>query len=107
VPISEDLAADTQYHRPVPRHERSECSLAGCATPRVESLQELPVGEPGHGAAVEERLDLLGNGPLCQMAHTRQLPGIRNPCTRRHLIPTEDTVMPAVIVSQVVLDTVR
>ena len=53
-------------------------SAAKAASPaasrrRVESLQELPVGEPGHGAALEERLDLPGHRRLCLTRHTRGL----------------------------------
>jgi hypothetical protein len=104
VPVIEELAADAQYHRPVPRYECGEGSLAGGVPPKVELLQELLVGEPDHGAALKERPELLGHGPRCQMRHARQLPESRDPHTPRHLIPVQDTVTPSAIVSQVGLE---
>jgi hypothetical protein len=44
----------------VPRHQRTEGGLADGITAVVEPVEELSVGEPGDGAALEERLELSG-----------------------------------------------
>ena len=58
VMVAQELSADAQNHRPVPRHQRSEGGFAGGIAAVVEPLDELAVGEPGDRTAVEERLDL-------------------------------------------------
>ena len=62
--VAQELAADAQHHRPVPAHQGGEGGLAGRLAPAGgEPLQELPVGEPGHRAALEERLERPGYRP--------------------------------------------
>ncbi len=62
--VAQELPADAQNHRPVPAHQGGEGGLAGRLTPAGgEPLEELPVGEPGHRAALEERLELPGHRP--------------------------------------------
>ena len=56
--VAQELPADAQHHRPVPGHQRGEGGLAGGVAPRGEPLEELPVGEPRHRAALEERPEL-------------------------------------------------
>jgi hypothetical protein len=58
----------------VPRHKCGESGLAAGVTPGVEALQELLVGEPDHGVALEERADLLGHSPFRQMRHQSKSP---------------------------------
>ena len=41
----------------------------------VEAIDELPVGESGDGAAVEERLELPDDRTRCRLRHARGLPG--------------------------------
>ena len=62
--VAQELPADAQDHRPVPRHQRGESGLAGRFTPAGGvPLQELPVRKPGHRAALEERLELPDHRP--------------------------------------------
>ncbi len=56
--IAQELPADAQHHRPVPRHDRGEGGLIGRLAPRGEPLEQLAVGEPGGRAALEERPEL-------------------------------------------------
>jgi hypothetical protein len=56
------LPADIEDHRPVPSDQGGEGSLAGGILLRGETLEELPVGEPGDRAAVEKRPDLSEDG---------------------------------------------
>ncbi len=60
--VAEELPADVQDHRPVPGHQRGERRLAGGILLRGEPIQELPVRESGHRAALEERPDLPDHG---------------------------------------------
>ena len=62
VAVAQELTADTEHHRAVPRHQGREGRLAGVAL-RGEPLQELPVGKAGDRAAVEERPDLPDHRP--------------------------------------------
>ena len=72
--VAQELPADAQHHRPVPRHQRGEGGLAGRLAPAGGvPLQELAVGEPGHRAALEERPELPDHGSRCHMRHTRSL----------------------------------
>jgi hypothetical protein len=56
--IAEDLTANIQDHRPMPAHEWGKRRLADRIAPRVKPLEKLPVGQPCHRAALEERFDL-------------------------------------------------
>ena len=56
MPVTQELLANTQHHRPVPRHQDRESSLAGRITATDKPLDELAVGKPGDRAAREERL---------------------------------------------------
>ena len=96
VPVAQELAADAQDHGPVPRHQRGEGGFAGGIAPRGEPLEELAVGQPGDGAAVEERLDLPDDRTRCQMRHARGL-SMRPWFT---LIPSLNSAPTTVILSQ-------
>ena len=74
VPVAQELPADVQDHRPVPRHQRGEGGLAGGIAPVVEPLDELAVGQPGDGAAVEERPDLPDHRWCCHGRHAVRPP---------------------------------
>ena len=56
--IAQELAADTQDHRPVTGDKRGERGLAGVVAPRDESLKQLAVAEAHCRAAVEKRPEL-------------------------------------------------
>ena len=53
--VAEQVAADRQHERPVPGEQRLE---GGFVIPSREPLEELTVGHPGEGSAVEDPLNL-------------------------------------------------
>ncbi len=55
--VAQELPADAQDHRPVPRHQGGE---SGIVARGREPLEELAIGESGHRAAREERAELTG-----------------------------------------------
>ncbi len=63
VPVTQELSADAEDHRPVPRHQRDERRIPGRVAAGGEPLQQLPVGQTGDRATLEERLDLPDNRP--------------------------------------------
>ena len=73
VAVGEDLPADAQHHRAMTRDQGGEGGLGVIVSPRDKLLQELPVGEPGRRAAREERPELPGHRPCCQIRHGRRL----------------------------------
>ncbi len=68
--INQELAADSQHHRPVPSYQRREGSLTGRATAvgRIP-LQKLAVGQPRDRAHLEERLELSHHGSRRRARH--------------------------------------
>ena len=58
--IVEEVAADPQYHRPVPRDQGLERPLATLVATCPEPLQQLAVGHPGAGPRAEEGRELPG-----------------------------------------------
>ena len=58
VPVAHELVAQAQHHGPVSPHQAGERGFTHGVVAASKSLEELPVSQPGHGAAVEERLDL-------------------------------------------------
>ena len=69
VAVAQDLAADAQDHRPVPRYQSGERHFRTGITPGGEPLEELAVSQPGDRAAVEERLNLPANRARYQIRH--------------------------------------
>ena len=54
VPVAQELMAEAQDHRPVPSHQGGEGGFAGGIAASVKPLEELPVGQPGDGAAIKK-----------------------------------------------------
>ena len=52
--IAQDVAADAEHHRPMPRDQGGERQLGRLAAPGGKSLQELAVRQAGHRAGVEQ-----------------------------------------------------
>ncbi len=61
--IAQELAAHTQYNRPVTRHQGSERRLTRQA-PRIRgvTLQKLAISQPCNRAAIKQRLELPHQG---------------------------------------------
>ena len=47
VPVTQELSADVEDHRPVPRHQRDERRIPSRIAAGGEPLQQLPVGQAG------------------------------------------------------------
>jgi hypothetical protein len=62
VSVAHELVADAQDHGPVPCHQGGEGSFTSGITADGKPLEELSVGEPGDGFAIEERCNLLDYG---------------------------------------------
>ena len=81
VPVTQELSADVEDHRPVPRHEREERRIPGRVAAGGEPLQQLPVSQTGDRATLEERLDLPDNRPR-RVRHAGEL--VRKDLVRAH-----------------------
>ena len=73
VAVAQELPADAQHHRPVPRHQRGEGGLAGRIAAAVNRSRSWRSVRAGDRAALEERPDLPDNRPRCHMRHGGQL----------------------------------
>ena len=74
VPVTQNLPADAPDHRPMPVDQRGERHLASRIVAGDEPLQQLPVGQSGERAALEERLNLPDDRPRSPVPHARALP---------------------------------
>ena len=98
VVVAQELSADAQHHRPVPRHERGERRIPGRVAAGGEPLHQLPVGQspatepPSKSDSICPTNDL----DACAMSVT-QLARI----SRFALIPPLDSAPPPFILSRV------
>ena len=56
--VVKHASADAQYHRTVSPDQGRECGFSGRSTPRHESIDELPIGQPGDSSDVESKIDV-------------------------------------------------
>ena len=107
VVVIQELAADVHDHGPVSRHQGGEGGFAGGVAAIVEPVDELAIGQPDDGAAVEQRPDLPNHRCCCHRRHAvRPLTlKLTRPAHSTSLHPTPDTAPLPTIFSQVVLET--
>ena len=65
VAVAQDLPADTQHHRPVPRYQSGEGHFGIGITPAAESIEELAVSQTRDRVALEKRTELDGRERGC------------------------------------------
>src|SRR5262245_26203965 len=77
--IADDLATETQNHRPMPLHQGCEGGLGTLVAVQRESLEKLPIAQPPDRPVVEQYLQLLQDGPARASRHEVPCQLIRSP----------------------------